>query len=129
MINVNKSPEEILQEEFLREKAEVLGQAGRKVSEALDNLSKIDRRIEKRLRHLSLLSKRTTVDSLSRHRLQKELAGKINQEIEEYNQLRQYAELRYYYLIVIREAMGLRRHHRIDEFYKVPPKKYYVKDI
>lgn len=128
MINVNKSPEEILQEEFLREKAEVLGRAGGKVSDALNSLLKIEQRIERHLRHFSSLSTKTDISDLSQDALKKRLVDKINQEIEKYNQVREHAKLRYYYLIVTREAMGLRRHHRLDEFYKIPPKKRYVKD-
>jgi hypothetical protein len=129
MININKSPEELLQEELLREKAEVLGCAGDKVSEAINSLLKSEKKIEKHLLHLSSLSRKTDINDILKYSLQKKLVGKINQEIEKYNQMREHAELRYYYLIVIREAMGLRRHHRLDEFYKVPPKKRYVKDV
>ena len=47
----------------------------------------------------------------------------INEEIDTYNQLREHAQLRYYYLIVIREAMGLRRHDRVEEIYVIPDKR------
>lgn len=41
--------------------------------------------------------------------------------IAEYRDLRARA-LRYrWYLEVQREAMGLRHHHRLDEFYRIPP--------
>jgi hypothetical protein len=42
-------------------------------------------------------------------------------EITRYHELRKRA-LRYrWYLEVQREALGLRHHHRLDEFYAIPP--------
>ena len=38
-----------------------------------------------------------------------------------YRELRQRALQYRWYLEVQREALGLRQHHRLDEFYKVPP--------
>ena len=40
-----KSPDEILQEEFLRERAEVLGRAGTRVLESLNTLRRIEEEI------------------------------------------------------------------------------------
>lgn len=42
-------------------------------------------------------------------------------EIARYQDVRQNAVRYRWYLEVQREAMGLRQHHRLDEFYKVPP--------
>jgi hypothetical protein len=50
----------------------------------------------------------------------------INGEIRHYNSAREYAQLRYFYLIVTREAMGIRRHKTVEEAYKIPPKKKYL---
>ena len=52
----------------------------------------------------------------------------INIEIERYNDAREYAKLRYFYLIVTREAMGFRRHTWVDEIYRIPPKKKPLKE-
>jgi hypothetical protein len=41
-------------------------------------------------------------------------------EIARYQDLRQNAVRYRWYLEVQREALGLRQHHRLDEFYKVP---------
>ena len=42
-------------------------------------------------------------------------------EITTYNELRRQAARYRWYLEVQRESLGLRHHHRLDEFYKVPP--------
>ena len=55
-----------------------------------------------------------------------EALAEINGEIRRYNRARAYAELRYYYLIVTREAMGIRRHKAVEEVYRIPPKKKYL---
>lgn len=51
----------------------------------------------------------------------------INGEIDRYNQLREHAKLRYYYLIVTREAMGLRKHDRVREIYGIPDRKGHLR--
>jgi hypothetical protein len=42
-------------------------------------------------------------------------------ELAVYQDLRRRATRYRWYLEVQREAMGLRHHHRLDEFYKIPP--------
>ena len=42
-------------------------------------------------------------------------------DIEAYRELRQQAVKYRWYLEVQREAIGLRHHHRLDEFYPIPP--------
>ncbi|HKE85214.1 MAG TPA: hypothetical protein VKB50_15735 [Vicinamibacterales bacterium] len=42
-------------------------------------------------------------------------------EVIAYNDLRRHAARYRWYLEVQRESLGLRHHHRLDEFYKVPP--------
>jgi hypothetical protein len=51
-----------------------------------------------------------------------EAGGEVRaRELAVHHDLRQRA-LRYrWYLEVQREALGLRHHHRLDEFYKIPP--------
>jgi len=41
-------------------------------------------------------------------------------------QTRELAKLRFYYLIVTREALGLRRHQKVEEMYRIPPIKKYL---
>jgi hypothetical protein len=42
-------------------------------------------------------------------------------ELAAHRDLHQRASMYRWYLEVQREALGLRQHHRLDEFYKVPP--------
>jgi hypothetical protein len=56
-----------------------------------------------------------------------QLIGHANEVIERYNAAREYAQLRYYYFIVTREALGLRRHHTVEEFFRIGPKRDYIR--
>lgn len=122
--NMNKSPDEILQEEFLQERAAVLGRAGDSVSQALEKLRRIERRIEARLSRLGEMAEQRG-ESVSRHQVIRE----INREINHFNRTREHALLRYYYLIVTREAMGMRRHQWVEKHYAVPPSKRHLQDF
>jgi hypothetical protein len=122
--NTNKSPDEILQEEFLQERAAVLGRAGDSVSQALEKLRRIEHRIEKRLRRLGARGEQSG-ETVSRPQAIREINGEINH----YNRAREHALLRYYYLIVTREAMGMRRHHWVEKHYAVPPMKRQLQDF
>ena len=44
-----------------------------------------------------------------------------SRELAKYRELHQHASRYRWYLEVQREALGIRHHHRLDEFYKVPP--------
>ena len=44
-----------------------------------------------------------------------------DREIARYHELRKRALKYRWYLEVQREALGLRHHHRLDEFYPIPP--------
>ena len=126
-----KSPDDILQQEFLKERAEVLGRAGARVSEALQKLRRIEERItagQGRYEELAHLFAEGVKHD--RHTLQRrvKLLREINAEIGKFNQAREDAKLGYYYLIVTREALGLRRHHWVEEIYCIPPKKATLQD-
>ncbi len=56
-------------------------------------------------------------------RSNKLLIAEINSIIDQFNTVRKTAQLKYYYLIVTREAMGLRRHNMIQEIYIIPARK------
>ena len=108
-------------EDLLKERAAVLSRAGYAVEDALDELAKIDRIIRKKNNELKLLL---------RHRQTAKLQGRrqaaieeINLIIEQFNCVCDSAQLKYYYLIVTREALGLRRHDMIKEIYRIPAKK------
>ncbi|MFH1078807.1 MAG: hypothetical protein V1766_00855 [Pseudomonadota bacterium] len=128
---MKKNPEEILQEEFLRERAAVLGRAGESVSGALEKLRSIENSLEERMDRLAgierLVSQDLT-DPLNLRRLRRQLVVEINREISRFNGAREYALMRHYYLIVTREAMGMRRHHWVDQHYRVPPRKKHLQD-
>ena len=130
-LNSNKSPEELLQEEFLQERAAVLGRAGDSVSKALERLKGIENSLKEHLVRLrdverSIRQDCTDIDRMSG--LRRQLMIEINKEINKFNRAREYASTRYYYLIVTREAMGLRRHHWVEQHYQVPPRKKHLQD-
>lgn len=114
-------------EEILKESAEVLGRAGERLSAALRELERIENVIEGKTETLKELSGeavgRRPEDMKRLVHLQHAVTGEINNEIRRYNRAREYAKLRYYYLIVIREAVGFRRHKTVEEQYRIPPQK------
>lgn len=112
---------ETLCEELLRERAAVLARAGFAVDDALEKLVKIDRQLEEKLRDW-----RSRQDGpAGKEDLQKPQSffEEINGIIDQFNAACQKAEIQYYYLIVTREALGLRRHETVQKLYQVPPKK------
>lgn len=127
----NNSPEDILQEEFLQERAAVLGRAGESVSRALEKLRSIERRLEEHLGRFRDIEKSITQDRSGASHLgglRRQAMAEINREISKYNGAREYALMRHYYLIVTREAMGMRRHHWVEQHYRVPPRKKHLQD-
>jgi hypothetical protein len=129
-LNSAKSPENILQEELLQERAAVLGRAGDSVSSALETLRRIEVGLEKSLGRLEDINRRLSrdIDVGGLGRLRRQVLTEINREIGKYNRAREQALLRHYYLIVTREAMGLRRHHWVEQHYRVPPRKRPLQD-
>jgi hypothetical protein len=118
---MRKNEFEKTQEEIFQERAEILYLTGDKLSKALDRLGKIEEEIEAKLD----MVRESVKNGLEKDC--KELFKETNREIRKYNKAREHAKLRYYYLIVTREAMGLRRHKWVDEMYKIPPKKEILK--
>ncbi len=110
---MRKSAWEKTQEEILKERAEVLGRAGEALAAALSEAERIDRQIADSIRTAGA---NPGLDALA----------EINGAIRLYNHAREYAQLRYYYLIVTREAMGFRRHKAVEEAYRIPPKRKYL---
>lgn len=130
-LNVKKTPEDILQEEFLQERAAVLGRAGESVSKALEKLKTMECKLEERLCGLRDLERLITQDTSGTQNLggvHRQMMVEINRDIRKYNGAREYARMRLYYLIVTREAMGMRRHHWVEQYYRVPPRKTYLRD-
>jgi hypothetical protein len=120
---MRKNGFEKTREEIFQERAEILYHTGDKLSKALDRLKAIEEEIEAKLDILRESVKNGLEKDCS------ELFKETNREIRKYNKAREHAELRYYYLIVTREAMGLRRHKWVDETYKIPPKKERLKGL
>jgi len=121
-----KDQQESLCEELLRERAVVLSRAGFAVEDALAKLAKIEEQIEDKLRHLYSSQKDGSApDEQNRQTM----LGEINLIIDQFNAACQKAEIQFYYLIVTREALGLRRHETVQRLYGVPPKKKKMQGI
>ncbi|MEN6330970.1 MAG: hypothetical protein ABFD57_03160 [Smithella sp.] len=112
---------DILRDEFLQERAAVLGRAGMAVEDVIAELTKLDQEIQIKKEHLQSL-KLDEVSPLAAGE-QQLLVEEINIDIEQFNVVIEKARLKYYYLIVTREAMGLRRHRMVQEMYVIPEKK------
>ena len=116
------------QEDILRERASVLARAGESVFIALKKLNSIEKVIEDRASILNnaLENGNGETETENGDKLNcstEELFNEINREIFRYNKAREFAKLRYYYLIITREAMGLRRHKMVEEIYEIPSQK------
>ena len=108
-------------EELLRERAAVLSRAGTAVEIVLAELAGLDQEIQIKNERLEVIEQyKQTTDNLNERRM---LLEDINISIDRFNIVREKAQLKYYYLIVTREALGLRRHDRIQEIYMIPVKK------
>jgi len=81
-----------------------------------------------RLAEIERLVSQDLTDDRSLGRLRRQMVVEINREISKFNGAREYALMRHYYLIVTREAMGMRRHHWVDQHYRVPPPKKHLQD-
>ena len=125
MIGLNrKSSAEALQEEFSRERVDVLASAGNSVLTAIEAMVAKSRLITARRLAVSELpvkpGRKPADEGARRRRIRAET--ELDNAIAEYNDLREQARLRYYYLLVTREAMGLRDHRWIEALYRVPDK-------
>ena len=115
---IKENQHENLCEELLRERAAVLGRAGIAVEDAIDCLVPVEREIEAKISLLkSYTNSASDCEILVKQRL---LLEEINLDIDQFNYLCRNARLKYYYLIVTREALGLRRHDVVKEIYRIP---------
>lgn len=108
-------------EELLRERAAVLSRTGIAVSDAIDLLKQLDRKIEEKTSFLENINREKNIHETEQNT--KSVSEEINLIIEQFNIACRKAQLQYYYLIVTREAMGLRRHDRVREIYVIPDEK------
>ncbi len=125
---------ENIQEDIFRERAMVLARAGESVQGVLEKLKQIEVIIEEKLGiyHDAIAGTYTFSHSNgdgTSYRSFDELCNDINNRISEYNRTREHAKVRYYYFIVTREAMGLRRHKMVEDIYRIPSKKEYMKRL
>lgn len=95
--------------DIMREKAEALGQAGRKVDESLQRLRSLEEQI-----NILIHEGKSAVE--------------INALIKEFNQVRETALQRLHHLIIHREAIGFRRHAHVKKMYCIPLKKQPLSD-
>jgi hypothetical protein len=116
-----ENQQDVLFDEILRERAAVLSRAGFAVEDALAGLLKMEQNIQNHISRLKLLRE----EGPSGNALPDEqvICEEINFCIDEFNAACKKAELQFYYLIVTREAMGLRRHETVKKLYAVPPPK------
>lgn len=114
-------------EELLRERAAVLSRAGMAVSDAIELLTRLDGEIERKISFLEALNRDKNIQNVEQNI--QVIREEINLIIEQFNAACRKAQLQYYYLIVTREALGLRRHDRISEIYRIPDEKKKVKVI
>lgn len=122
MMNTKKNVQDVLQDEILRERVTVLARAGEQLAEALKTLEKIEGEIAEGISLLTRMAGGSFVsraDDGDRRRLIDQLNGKIVR----YNRQRERVRIRYYYLIVTREALGIIHHQRLEEIYRIPPPK------
>ncbi|MBN1474706.1 MAG: hypothetical protein JW914_08830 [Syntrophaceae bacterium] len=121
ILNRQDSDHDNLCDEIFLERAAVLSRAGNAVSEILDFLNRLENEIESKKYLLNILSCGDDIISISCDK--KVLCAEINENIKKFNAACKVARLKYYYFIVTREAMGLRRHDRVREIYKIPDEK------
>jgi hypothetical protein len=124
MIDTRKTTQEILQEEILRERAAVLARAGERLEAALADLGRLAGQIDAALaaRH----SGKTDRDGVGTAPAREGEAlpnARINGMIRAYNDQLESVRMRYYDLVVTREALGLIHHQRLEEIYRIPPKR------
>ncbi|HUN56348.1 MAG TPA: hypothetical protein VMU29_14440 [Smithella sp.] len=113
--------QDVLLEELLREKAAVLSRAGHAVDDAIKQLKKIEKDIEEKMSLLTAIDPNDRVPEVLKKK--QSIREDINSSIDQFNAVHQKAELQYYYLIVTREALGMRRHEKVREIYRIPAKK------
>jgi len=108
-------------EELLKERAAVLSRAGMAVEDAIAELTEMECSIQIKNERLKSLMQQDQAGDCFHSR--QALIEEINSAIDQFNAVRKNAQLKYYYLIVTREALGLRRHEMIQEIYPIPLKK------
>jgi len=139
MIDTKKTTQEILQEEMLRERVAVLARTGEQLAEALEKLHVMERDIEAAMAAGRVSESGEAGQNRSGTGIavtgktgagkgRKQFSGELNGKILSYNRQRDHVLTRYYYLILTREALGLTHHQRLEEIYRIPPKKHCLQE-
>lgn len=135
MIDTKKTTQDILQEEMLREKVAVLARTGEQLAKALDKLHVLECEIEAAMAvgRLTESGKAGPAGSGTGVAVagktgageggRQPFPGELNDKIISYNRQRDHVLTCYYYLIVTREALGMIHHQRLEEIYRIPPKR------
>ena len=102
-----------------------MGRAGENVAGALEKMGGIERSIGRRLDALLRLEcEREVLQSPEESvRLRRRMIHEINSEIDRFNETRELAKEKYYWLIVTREALGMRRHSWVEAAYRIPARR------
>ena len=104
-------------EEIFQERADVLYRTGEALSDALRKLTSFGKIVDSSIEDINTLTENEEPGTIGK------LYARINGEISRYNRAREYAKLRYRYLVITREAMGFRRHTWVEEIYRIPPRE------
>jgi len=96
-IGLLQDPQDGLEKEILRERADVLGRAGNSLSEALKKLGNIEQVIDEQVVYLNLFLKERAEKQDYNHTFIRRQTVEINGQIRKYNTMREYAKLRYYW--------------------------------
>lgn len=119
--NIREEKHDIFLGEMLREKAAVLTRAGVAVEQIIEQLRMLETEINEKISLMDMLPGRNGDNVLTENK--RSFCEAVNQSIETFNIMRKKAETQYYYLIVTREALGLRRHEMVQSMYRIPEKK------
>lgn len=101
-----------LEAEILQEMAEALGNSGERVERALARLQEASGRIREIKGSVAKVA-----EGAERIRIM----TRLEQEVRAYNLLRQEAVEQLRWLIIHREALGIRNHALVVEKYRIPP--------
>ncbi len=127
-IRDKKPVDESIQEELSRERADVLASAGNKIVQLLEKMAVLSRAVEDKVAEFTRPNDHVLQALSVNETGRRVLLGEINRGVAAYNKLREEALLSYYYLLVTREALGLRNHTWVERFYSVPGKLAFLHD-
>ncbi len=124
-IYLKKSTPESIEEELGQERAEVLARAGNRLARDLERLEALARLLEEKRLAYAGAGKEAGghPEDFPEDKFHPGAIADINDLVIKYNRIREEALLSAYYLLVTREALGLRNHKWVEEYYPIPGKK------